>query len=171
MLGSSRSGDLFFHPDNVGALTAPEGVAPSGPDQRKRAHGRPFWTRIGHGADNRRSRPCRPPMIFHKPGERPPREPDPPPGIPHRLRRGLAAKPTPARGPRPGWLLDGGWASCGMTPGAEPDPVFGQPRRRSANLGVHVRCHGLGITESQQPACTDASRFHSVADSARLTCA
>src|SRR6266487_3369300 len=34
------------------ALTAPEGVAPSGPDQRKRACGRPFWTRIGHRADS-----------------------------------------------------------------------------------------------------------------------
>jgi hypothetical protein len=75
----------------------------------------------------------------------------------------------PRGGPRPGWLLDGGWASCGTTPGAEPDPVFGQPRRRPANLGAQVRCHGLGITESQQPACTDASRFIQIADSGRLT--
>src|SRR5262249_57375333 len=26
---------------------------------------------------------------------------------------------------------------------------------------MQVRCHGLGITDSRQPACTDASRFHS----------
>jgi hypothetical protein len=100
-------------------------------------------------------------MIFHKPGERPPREPDPPPGIPHRLRRGMAAKPTPARGTEARLALGRRLGIRGMTPGAEPDPVFGQPRRRPANLGVQVRCHGLGITESQQPACTDASRFHS----------
>src|SRR5262249_10097847 len=66
------------------ALTAPEGVAPPCPVQRKRARGRPFWPRIGPGADNRRSWPCRPPDGFHKPGERPPREPYPAPGITHR---------------------------------------------------------------------------------------
>jgi hypothetical protein len=50
------------------ALTAPEGVSPSAADQRKPARGRPFWTRIEHGADNRWSRPCRSPIVFHKPG-------------------------------------------------------------------------------------------------------
>jgi hypothetical protein len=34
-----------------------------------------------------------------------------------------------------------------------------RPRRRPASLGVQVRCHSLGITESQQRACTDASGF------------
>ena len=70
------------------ALTAPEGVALYDLDQCKRAHRRPFWTRIGHEVDSRRSRPCRSPTVFHKPGSDPSREPEPPPGIPHRLRPG-----------------------------------------------------------------------------------
>src|SRR5215475_3323651 len=52
------AGDLVPPAGFEPALTAPEGMAPSGADQRKRAHGRPFWIRIGHRANNRRSWPC-----------------------------------------------------------------------------------------------------------------
>jgi hypothetical protein len=38
----------------------------------------------------------------------------------------------------------------------------------AANLGVQVRCHGLGITESQQRACSDPPGFIQIADSGRL---
>ena len=79
------------------ALTAPEGVASSGADQRKRAHGRPFWTRIGHGADSRRSRPCRSPMVFHMPRSDRRVSLASAPVYLHRLRRGWRARRTPAQ--------------------------------------------------------------------------
>ncbi len=111
------------------------------------------WAR----ADSRRSRPCRPPAVFHMPGVRPRREPDPPPGIPHRVRRGWrACAGDPGR-----LALGRRLAMLWYDAGACTQSSSGRPRRRPANLGAQVCCHGLGITESQQPACTDASRFHS----------
>jgi len=57
-------------------------------------------------------------MAGHKPGERPPREPYPRPGLPPR-RGGLARHEHAHPGDRrPGWLLDGGWPSCDPTRGA-----------------------------------------------------
>jgi len=53
----------------------------------------------------------------------------------------------------------GSWTVAGhpATRRGALNPIQFQPRPRPANLGVQVRCHGLGITESQHPARTDAS--------------
>jgi hypothetical protein len=46
------------------------------------------------------------------------------PGIPAPAAAGMACQEDARAGdPRTSWLLGGGWPSCGMTPGAEPDPV------------------------------------------------
>src|SRR5215470_17314273 len=49
------------------ALMAPEGVAHLALTSGNVPCGKPFWTDIGHGADSRRSRPCRSPMFLHEP--------------------------------------------------------------------------------------------------------
>ena len=52
----------------------------------------------------------------------------------------------------------GSWAAAGHLrhgAGALNQSSSGRPRRRPAKLGVQVRCHGLGITESQQRGDTD----------------
>jgi hypothetical protein len=67
-------------------------------------------------------------------------------------------RPRGDRGPAGSWTAAGHPATRRRALDPNPVPV-GRPR--PANLGVQVRCQGLGITESQRPACTDASRLHS----------
>src|SRR5215475_2419146 len=103
------AGDLVPPAGFEPALTAPEGVAPSGPDQRKRAHGRPFWTRIGHRADSRRSRPCRSLVAFQSRGA-PSRAPDPPTRYTAPAAAGMACNEDARagdRGPAGSWAVAG----------------------------------------------------------------
>src|SRR5215471_16731808 len=105
------------------ALTAPEGVAPPGPDQRKRARGRPCWTRIGHGAITAGHDLANRPMACHQPGERPPREPDPAPWYAAPAVAGWRAMSTLTQVTEARLALRRRLAIMRPDTGAEPDPA------------------------------------------------
>ena len=97
------------------------------------------------------------PMIYPKAGERPPRPPDPPPGKPAPAAAGMGATTTPPGGSRPGWPWDKRRLAILRHDARALNPIQFRPAAAAtSNLGMQVRCHGLGITESQQPACTAA---------------
>ena len=142
------------------ALTAPEGVASSGADQRKRAHGRPFWTRIGHGADSRRSRPCRSPMVFHMPRSDHRVSLALHPGIPAPATAGMACKED-ARAGDPGpagcWAAAGGWRRFSVVGFADPGGEDRKPVPAARGwVGVMVPgvvAGGGGHGEGMREAC------------------
>lgn len=130
------------------------------------------WTRIGHGADTRRSRPCRPSDGLSRAGERQLRQPCPAPGLPHRLRRGMGATMTSTQGTE---APAGSWTALAILrhDAGALNPV--QFRPAAAPTSRPGRAGPLSSSghhgESAAPLVLTPPGFTQIAESARLATA